>query len=124
MDNRQFGPGFRQSDGTMKGLHDSTDAGGDSTTEGQSKTITVLMSDIPRFSAFAERTTAAALARQLVEYRDAMARVIAAHGGTVMQFLGDTLIAVFGAQVPRDDHAAAGVAAAVQMQASGLTLLL
>ena len=35
-----------------------------------------------------------------------MAEVIAAHGGTIDKFQGDAVMAVFGAPVPSDDHAA------------------
>ena len=80
--------------------------------------VTVLMSDIRGYSGIAERTEPSALAAQLSEHRAAMNRAILDHGGTVMQFVGDAVMAVFGAPRPQADHAAAAVAAAAAMHAA------
>jgi class 3 adenylate cyclase len=78
-------------------------------------TVTVLMSDIRGYSGVAERTQPGVLARQLNEHRAAMNAAILAEGGTVMQYVGDAVMAVFGAPFPQHDHARRAVLAASQM---------
>ena len=80
-------------------------------------TVTVLMSDVRGYSGIAERTQPSILARQLNEHRQAMNRAILAEGGTVMQYVGDAVMAVFGAPFPQPDHAARALRAAVEMHA-------
>ena len=77
--------------------------------------VTVLMSDIRGYTTIAEATDPSLLAGQLNEHRAAMNRAIVEHGGTVMQFVGDAVMAVFGAPVPLEDHAQRAVAAARTM---------
>jgi adenylate cyclase len=79
-------------------------------------TITVLMSDIRGYSAIAERTDPSRLAQQLHQHRGTMNRAILDAGGTVMQYVGDAVMAVFGAPDPLPHHAEAAVAAALAMQ--------
>ncbi len=78
-------------------------------------TVTVLMSDIRGYSGIAERTDARTLAGQLNEHRREMNGAIIEQGGTVMQYVGDAVMAVFGAPFPQDDHADRALAAAAQM---------
>jgi adenylate cyclase len=80
--------------------------------------VTVLMSDIRGYSSIAENTKPVALAHQLNDHRAEMNRAILAAGGTVMQFVGDAVMAVFGAPVPQDNHADASVLAAGAMHAA------
>lgn len=77
--------------------------------------ISVLMSDIRGYSGLAEAAELHDLAAQLNEHRAAMNRIIAAHGGTVMQFAGDMVFAVFGAPLPAANHASRAVDSAVEM---------
>jgi len=77
--------------------------------------VSVLMSDIRGYSAIAERTDPSALAHQLNVHRAEMNRAILDAAGTVMQFVGDAVMAVFGAPVPIDDHAQRAVDAAFCM---------
>lgn len=77
--------------------------------------VTVLMSDIRGYSAIAERSDPSTLAGQLNRHRAEMNRAVLDHGGTVMQFVGDAVMAVFGAPVPQADHADLAVAAAAAM---------
>ncbi len=79
---------------------------------------TVLMSDIRGYSTIAERTSPTLLAAQLNEHRAAMNHAILDEGGTVMQFVGDAVMAVFGAPFPQPDHAERAVAASASMHAS------
>ncbi len=78
-------------------------------------TVTVLMSDVRGYSAIAERTDPTVLAGQLNAHRAEMNAAILDEGGTVMQYVGDAVMAVFGAPFPQEDHAPAAVRAAVAM---------
>ena len=79
--------------------------------------VTVIMSDIRSYSTIAEHADPSELAGQLNTHRAAMNRAIIGEGGTVMQFVGDAVMAVFGAPVPQVDHADHAVAAAKSMHA-------
>ncbi|MGH3172754.1 MAG: adenylate/guanylate cyclase domain-containing protein [Streptosporangiaceae bacterium] len=79
--------------------------------------VTVLMSDIRSYSTIAEHADPSQLAGQLNTHRAAMNQAILGQSGTVMQFVGDAVMAVFGAPFPQPDHADRAVAAAVDMHA-------
>ena len=80
-------------------------------------TVTVLMSDIRSYSTIAEKADPSALAGQLNRHRAAMNKAILGQDGTVMQFVGDAVMAVFGAPFPQPDHADRAVASAAGMHA-------
>jgi adenylate cyclase len=80
-------------------------------------TVTVLMSDVRGYSAIAERSDPAVLAGQLNAHRKQMNGAILSAGGTVMQYVGDAVMAVFGAPDPQPEHAKCAVRAAVAMHA-------
>ena len=84
--------------------------------DSETLTITVLMSDVRGYSSLAEHGDALMLAAQLNEHRRVLNRVIADRGGTVMQFVGDQVFAVFGAPFPVPAHASKAVSAALQIQ--------
>jgi class 3 adenylate cyclase len=73
------------------------------------------MSDIRGYSTIAEGADPSALAHQLNTHRAEMNRAILDAGGTVMQFVGDAVMAVFGAPIAYDDHPRRALVAAVQM---------
>ena len=77
--------------------------------------VTVLMSDIRSYSTIAEHADPSQLAGQLNTHRAAMNRAILGEGGTVMQFVGDAVMAVFGAPFPQPDHADRAATAAAGM---------
>jgi class 3 adenylate cyclase/ActR/RegA family two-component response regulator len=79
--------------------------------------VTVVMSDIRSYSAIAEHADPSQLAGQLNTHRAAMNRAILGEGGTVMQFVGDAVMAVFGAPTFQPDHPDRAVAAAAGMHA-------
>jgi class 3 adenylate cyclase len=83
--------------------------------ETETLTVTVLMSDIRGYSTIAEDADPTVLAHQLNEHRAEMNRAILANGGTVMQFVGDSVMAVFGAPIPEKDHAQRALATASAM---------
>ena len=80
--------------------------------------VTVLMSDIRAYSAIAEHADPSQLAGQLNTHRAAMNQAILGQTGTVMQFVGDAVMAVFGAPFPQPDHADLAVVAAQAMHAA------
>jgi class 3 adenylate cyclase/ActR/RegA family two-component response regulator len=86
--------------------------------ESERLTVTVLMSDIRGYSTIAEHADPTELARQLNRHRAAMNVPIIANGGTVMQYVGDAVMAVFGAPEPTAEHADQALAAALGMHAA------
>jgi class 3 adenylate cyclase/FixJ family two-component response regulator len=80
--------------------------------------VTVVMSDIRGYSTIAEDADPTVLAHQLNEHRAEMNRAILSEGGTVMQFVGDAVMAVFGAPLPESDHARRALRAARGMHAA------
>jgi class 3 adenylate cyclase/DNA-binding NarL/FixJ family response regulator len=77
--------------------------------------VTVLMSDVRGYSGIAERVDATVLASMLNHHRREMNAAILAEGGTVMQYVGDAVMAVFGAPFAQADHADRALAAACAM---------
>lgn len=86
--------------------------------ESEELEVTVLMSDIRSYSSIAERTSPTHLAAQLNEHRAAMNDAILGASGTVMQFVGDAVMATFGAPFPLSDHADRALEAALAMHRS------
>ena len=77
--------------------------------------VTVLMSDIRGYTSIAEHADPSVLAQQLNRHRAEMNGAILGVEGTVMQYVGDAVMAVFGAPVATKDHAARAMLAAVAM---------
>ena len=97
------------------GLADKLRHGRQAIGETERVEVTVLMSDIRSYSTIAEHADPSQLAGQLNTHRAAMNRAILGEEGTVMQFVGDAVMAVFGAPFPQPDHADRAVAAACVM---------
>lgn len=100
------------------GVAEQVRAGGMALGESERLVVTVLMADIRGYSTIAERVDPTALAGQLNEHRGAMNRAIIGNAGTVMQFVGDAVMAVFGAPLPCPDHPDRAVEAAAAMHAA------
>ena len=77
--------------------------------------VTVLMSDVRGYSGIAEHTDPTVLAGMLNAHRREMNAAILALDGTVMQYVGDAVMAVFGAPLPQEDHAGRALFAAAAM---------
>ncbi len=83
---------------------------------GHKREITVLMSDLRGYTRFAEHGDPAGVMDVLNEYLGTMADIVIAHGGTINEFIGDAIFAVFGAPVEHADHAERAAGAALGMQ--------
>jgi adenylate cyclase len=83
---------------------------------GVNQTITVLFADIRGFTRLSERAQPEKVVQLLNHYFTAMSDVIFAHGGTLDKYLGDGLMALFGAPAATPEDACNAVAAAVSMQ--------
>jgi adenylate cyclase len=93
-------------------------AGGHGIGETERLDVTILMSDIRGYTTIAEHADPTVLAGQLNRHRAEMNRAILACGGTVMQYVGDAVMAVFGAPEPSADHADRALASAAAMHAA------
>jgi adenylate cyclase len=85
--------------------------------------ITVLYSDMRGFTPIAERTDPAVMVETLNEHLGAMTEVVLAHQGTLDKFVGDEVVALFGAPLPMADHALRAVETALEMQVAHQALL-
>ncbi len=83
---------------------------------GEERMVTVLFSDLRNFTALSERRSAHDTVSLLNTYFTHMSAAIEAHGGVVDKYLGDGIMALFGAPVEHEDHAGNAVMAALAMQ--------
>lgn len=78
--------------------------------------VTALFADLRGFTTFSEAVEPAEIVRMLNRYHGVAVPCVLDHGGTVIQFVGDALLAVWGAPARQEDHAARAVRAALAMQ--------
>jgi adenylate cyclase len=78
--------------------------------------VTVLFADLGGYTAFSERTTPSEVVAMLNQVFGEAVPVILAEGGTVVQFMGDAMMAIFNAPTPQPDHALRAARAALGMQ--------
>jgi class 3 adenylate cyclase len=78
--------------------------------------VTVLFADLRGFTPFSERSSPQRVVGMLNEYFGRAVPVLLAHGGTVVQFVGDAVMALFNAPTRQPDHALRAAAAALGMQ--------
>ena len=83
---------------------------------GANQTITVLFADIRGFTAFSEHEKPEKVVGMLNHYFSAMTDIIFSHGGTLDKYIGDELMALFGAPTATANDAGNAVKAAVAMQ--------
>jgi adenylate cyclase len=83
---------------------------------GVSQTITILFADIRGFTRISEHAPPEKIVNLLNRYFSAMTEIIFAHGGTLDKYLGDGLMALFGAPTATPDDASNALNAAVAMQ--------
>ena len=95
-------------------LHGGT--GTDAPFLAQEREVTVMFCDLVAFTSFAEHHPALAVASFLNAFFTRMAEAIFEHEGTLDKFVGDAVLAVFGAPFEQPDHAARAVAAVRDMR--------
>jgi adenylate cyclase len=82
---------------------------------GDRKEITVLFSDIRGFTAFSEKLQPEEVVSLLNEYLGAMTEIVFEHEGTLDKFVGDAIVALWGAPIGQPDHAERAVKCALGM---------
>jgi adenylate cyclase len=87
---------------------------------GEHAVVTVLFSDIRGFTTFSETKPPEVVIEVLNRYLTKMTDVILSHGGTIVCFMGDGIMAVFGAPIEHPDHADRALAAARDMTGEAL----
>ena len=85
---------------------------------GEARDVTVLFSDIAGYTKMSEGLEPERLVHLLNRYFTVMTDIVEAHGGFVDKYIGDAILAVFGAPVATNNHARAAVDAALAMQAA------
>ncbi|WP_082849868.1 adenylate/guanylate cyclase domain-containing protein [Halioglobus sp. HI00S01] len=85
---------------------------------GDLRRVTIMMSDIRSFTTISEQLEPAQVVTLINRYLAAMTDIIMAHNGTIDEFIGDAILAVFGAPQRRDDDADRAVQCALEMQAA------
>ena len=83
--------------------------------EGEDVVVTVLFADVRDFTAHAERIEPSDAVALLNRLFDVIVPVLHEHGGHANHYLGDGLLAIFGAPSPLEHHASASVAAAIEV---------
>lgn len=81
---------------------------------GEMRDITMFFSDLSGFSSIAEKMTPSELVALMNDYLSAMTDIIESHGGYVDKYIGDSIVAMFGAPADDSDHARNAVGAALQ----------
>lgn len=84
---------------------------------GENRNVTIFFSDIEGFSQIAEKMPAHGLMQLMNEYLSEMTDIIERHGGYVDKYIGDSIVALFGAPADDPNHAANAARAALDCDA-------
>jgi adenylate cyclase len=90
--------------------------------EGKEEVLTVLFSDVRGFTTISESLSAKDLSAYINDYLTSMSLVIRGNRGTLDKYIGDAIMAFWGAPVEDPNHARNGVLTALQMQQRAVTL--
>jgi adenylate cyclase len=83
---------------------------------GQRREVTILFADIRGFTSYSENKPPEEVVARLNTYLNQMTTLIFKHGGTLDKYLGDGLMAVFGAPLPLKNHAGRTVVCSLEIQ--------
>jgi adenylate cyclase len=89
------------------------------TLTGEKRQIYALFSDLEGFTKLSHATTPEQLSSLLNRYLEILSEVVLRHGGTIDKFVGDAVVAFWGAPIAREDDADRAVLAAVAMYEAG-----
>jgi adenylate cyclase len=84
---------------------------------GETREVTVFFSDLAGFSSVAEKMAPVELVAFINEYLSAMTDIIESHGGYIDKYIGDSIVAVFGAPADDNEHASNAARAALGCRA-------
>jgi adenylate cyclase len=94
------------------------DSGAELHLGGERREVTIMFADLSGFTALSTRLSPEALMALTNSYHALMVEAVEAFGGYVNQFVGDAVMAIFGAPVPNSDHAACAARAALRVVVS------
>lgn len=83
---------------------------------GEKRTLTIMMADLRGFTSISERLLAETVVSMINIYLEFMTEIILKYEGTIDEFIGDAILAIFGAPVLQDNDAKRAVACALEMQ--------
>lgn len=85
---------------------------------GKKREISIMMSDLRSFTNICESLEPSKIIDMLNHYLDKMVEIISKYNGTIIEFLGDGMLVIFGAPLENKNHALNAVLAAIEMQAA------
>jgi adenylate cyclase len=83
---------------------------------GESRTISIMMTDLRGFTALSESLPAESVLSIINNYLSVMTELLQKYQGTIDEFIGDAILAIFGAPITRENDALRAVACAIEMQ--------
>jgi adenylate cyclase len=83
---------------------------------GENRTISIMMTDLRGFTALSESLPAEAVLSIINNYLAVMTELLHKYHGTIDEFIGDAILAIFGAPIARDNDVLRAVACAIEMQ--------
>ncbi|MBF0395861.1 MAG: response regulator [Desulfobacterales bacterium] len=83
---------------------------------GEKRTLTIMMTDLRGFTAIGERLPAENVVKIINLFLESMTEIVLKYQGTIDEFIGDAILAIFGAPILREDDAKRSVACALEMQ--------
>ena len=83
---------------------------------GEKRKLTIMMSDLRGFTSLGEKLTPEQVVNVINNYLETMTNIIFKYNGTIVEFIGDAILSIFGAPNQMEDDAAKAVACGIEMQ--------